>query len=204
VEAGHRLQGAPVDMRHPLLASIVLLISMGVDVSRARMLNRAAREHGSQALEADALHFSTDVLSSAAALLGVGLAWATHALGVAWLARADAIAAIAIALLTLGLSWRLGLRTVRVLTDEVPPELGMQIAQAVRSVHGVHEPLRIRARQSGDRTFVDIIAHVRRDMHVHTSHALADKIEEAVRACVRNVDVVVHLEPTGKHRSTHD
>ena len=87
---------------------------------------------------------------------------------------------------------------------EVAPELGLQIENAVRGVHGVHEPLRIRARQSGNHTFVDVVAHVRRNMPMHESHAVADKIEEAVRACVSNVDVVVHLEPTGQHRSTHE
>ncbi len=203
-EAVQRLLGAVVVVHAPLIAALVLLVSIVVDVSRARLLNRAATEHNSQALEADALHFTTDIFSSAAALLGVGLAWATPVLRIPWMARADAVAAIAIAVVTLALSWRLGRRTIRVLTDEVSPELGSAIEAAVRGVPGVHEPIRVRARQSGDRTFVDVIAHVRGNMPMRTSHSVADEIEEAVRACVRSVDVVVHLEPTGKHHSTHE
>ncbi|MBI5535930.1 MAG: cation transporter [Deltaproteobacteria bacterium] len=203
-EAIKRLLGEPVHLSNPIVAVAVLMVSMGVDWSRSRALSRAAKEHHSQALEADALHFSTDILSSATALLGVALVWGAPKLGLAWLSRADAVAAIAIAILTIALSWRLGLRTVQVLTDEVSPELGAQLATAVRAVNEVHEPLRVRARISGDRTFVDVVAHVRSDLTVKESHTVADQIEEAVKVSVRNADVIVHLEPTGKHRSTHE
>jgi cation diffusion facilitator family transporter len=204
-EAGKRLMGEVAHVSQPWLAVGVLVVSMVVDVSRARVLKRAAREHGSQALEADALHFSTDILSSGTAVLGVTLAWATPYLGVPWLDRADAGAAVMIALLTLGLSWRLGLRAVRVLTDEISPALRAQLEAAVRTVSHVHEPIRVRARMSGNRTFVDVVAHVPGDLSLKQSHVVADAVEEAVRACVGgNVDVMVHLEPTGKHRSTHE
>jgi len=203
-EAIKRLMGEPIHLSNPIIAVAVLAISMGVDWSRSRSLAKAAKEHDSQALEADALHFSTDILSSATALLGVALVWATPRLGVPWLSRADAVAAILIAIVTVGLSWRLGLRTVRALTDEVSPELRKQLETAVRAVPEVHEPLRIRARISGNRTFVDVVAHVRADLSVSESHAVADRIEEAVHASVKNADVMVHLEPTGKHRSTHE
>jgi cation diffusion facilitator family transporter len=203
-EAIQRLLGEPSNVRNPVVAVGMLVVSMIVDWSRSRSLSRAAREHDSQALEADALHFSTDILSSGAALVGVALAWAAPRIGVPWLARADAVAALLIAVLTIGLSWRLGLRTVRVLTDEIPPALREQIATAVRKVQDVHEPLRVRARVSGDHTFVDVVAHVPDSLSVKQSHALADRIEEAVRGCVKNVDVMVHLEPTGMHRSTHE
>jgi len=203
-EAGQRLLGEPKHVSNPAVAVAVLVVSMLVDWSRSRALSNAAREHESQALEADALHFSTDILSSGTAVLGVVLVWLTPRLGMPWLARADAGAAVLIALLTIGLSWRLGLRTVKALTDEISPELRDQIESVVRKVEDVHEPLRVRARVSGNHTFVDVVAHVPDSLSVKQSHALADRIEEAVRSCVKNVDVMVHLEPTGKHRSTHE
>jgi cation diffusion facilitator family transporter len=203
-EAIKRLLGEPIHISNPIVAVAVLMISIGVDWSRSRSLSRAAKEHNSQVLEADALHFSIDILSSATALLGVALVWATPRLGMPWLSRADAVAAIVIAVLTMLLSWRLGLRTVQVLTDEVSPKLRGELEATVRGVHEVHEPIRVRARISGDRTFVDVVAHVRSDLIVKESHAVADQIEEAVKASVGNADVIVHLEPTGKHRSTHE
>ena len=93
---------------------------------------------------------------------------------------------------------------MRVLTDEIPPALRDQIETSVRKVEDVHDPIRVRARMSGNRTFVDVVAHVPGNLSLKQSHALADRIEEAVRVCVDNVDVMVHLEPTGKHRSTHE
>jgi cation diffusion facilitator family transporter len=203
-ESVHRLLGAPTDVMHTGYAAVMLLVSIAVDISRSSSLRKAAKEHRSQALEADALHFSTDIFSSASALLGVALAWLSTQLHIAWLTRADAIAAILIALVTLGLSWKLGLRSVRVLTDEVPPELHRSIVEAVRAVQGVREPLRVRARFSGSRTFVDVVAHVPGDLPTKDSHSLADQIEEAVREAVSNADVLVHLEPTGAHRSSHE
>jgi cation diffusion facilitator family transporter len=204
VESVQRLRTPAVPMARPAAAAAVLVVSIGVDVSRARALRRAAREHASQALEADALHFSTDILSSAVALFGVGLASLVPVVGWPALLRADAVAAIGIAVLTLALSYRLGARAVRVLTDEVRPELRGELEQAVRAVQGVHEPIRVRARMSGNRTFVDVVAHVSGEITTECSHALADRIEEAVLARVRGADVVVHLEPTGVHRSTHE
>jgi cation diffusion facilitator family transporter len=203
-EAIKRLLGDPVQMKNPLVAVLVLIVSIGVDWSRSKALSKAAREHDSQALEADALHFSTDILSSATALFGVILVWVTPRFGFPWLGNADAVAAILIAVLTIGLSWNLGLRTVRALTDEVSPALGVTLQNAVRVIKEVHEPLRVRARISGNRTFVDVVAHVRDDLTIQESHALADEIEEAVHGCVKHADVMVHLEPMGKHRSTHE
>jgi cation diffusion facilitator family transporter len=192
---------SPVD--RPYLGAMVLVSSIAVDLSRSRALSKAAKKHESQALEADALHFFTDILSSATALLGVALASLGPRLGFPLLVKADAVAALLVAIITFVLSWKLGVRAFRVLADEIPPLLQKQLEAAVRQVEGVHPPIRVRARQSGNRTFVDVIAHASDDLSMTASHLLADQIEEAIRAHIAKSDIVVHLEPVGEHRSTH-
>jgi len=80
-EAIQRLLG---DRGHPVDASLwafgVIIVSVGVDFFRARVLYRVAAETSSEALEADALHFGSDMWSSVAVLIGLGFV----ALGFPW------------------------------------------------------------------------------------------------------------------------
>jgi len=108
-ESIERLFFHPAHVEPTAWAFAVMSISIVVDVSRSRALARTAKKYGSQALEADALHFSTDVWSSAVVLLGLALVVVSHRTGVAWLAKADAVAALVVAAivvaLSLNLSW---------------------------------------------------------------------------------------------------
>ena len=98
-EAIHRLVHRHVEVETSIWAFLVVAISIVVDVHRSRMLYAAARKHHSQALEADALHFSTDIWSSAVVFVGLAAVAASKVLGPqwAWLARADAVAALGVA-----------------------------------------------------------------------------------------------------------
>jgi cation diffusion facilitator family transporter len=98
-EAIQRLFFKPVEIEASFWAFGVMLVSIVVDVSRSRILYRAARKHNSQALEADALHFSTDIWSSAVVIVGLGLVWLSGRLGPewAWLVKGDAVAALVVA-----------------------------------------------------------------------------------------------------------
>jgi cation diffusion facilitator family transporter len=70
-EATHRLLFHPVALKVTFWSFAVMITSIVVDVSRSRILYRAARKYNSQALEADALHFSTDIWSSGVVILGL-------------------------------------------------------------------------------------------------------------------------------------
>ncbi len=70
-ESIHRLTTRHVQVDASIWAFAVMGISIAVDISRSRMLYRVAAKHRSQALEADALHFSTDIWSSAVVILGL-------------------------------------------------------------------------------------------------------------------------------------
>jgi cation diffusion facilitator family transporter len=113
-EAAHRLIG---DQGHAVEATVaafaVIVVSIVVDFFRARLLYRVASDTASEALEADALHFGTDMWSSIAVLVGLG----GVALGFQW---ADSAAAVVVALFVCLAGWRLGRRTIETLTDTAP------------------------------------------------------------------------------------
>lgn len=176
----------------------VVLGSIAVDAWRSRALRRAARKYQSQALEADALHFSTDIWSSAVVLLGLlGVAWGPR-LGMPWLAQADAVAALGVAAIVAVVSLRLGRQSLADLLDSVPAELGTQLADATSEVPGVAEVRRVRLRRSGAETFADVTISVDRGTTLERSHTIADQAEAAIRSVLPRADVVVHIEPVAQ------
>src|SRR5258708_17631962 len=86
-----------VEVEPSIWAFAVMLISMAVDWWRSRALGRIATKYDSQALEADALHFSTDIWSSGVVIVGLALVWVGRSYHVAWLRQADPIAALFVA-----------------------------------------------------------------------------------------------------------
>jgi len=176
-------------------AFAVMGVSIIVDVSRSRALARAARRYHSQALEADALHFSTDVYSSMVVIMGLVLVWAAQWLKLPWLQHADAVAAIGVAGIVVFVSWQLAQRAVESLVDGIPHGLYDQVMEVVGSVPGVLRVERMRLRRSGPETFADVTVQVGREVSLEAAHAIATSAEEAVRNILPGSDVVVHVEP---------
>ncbi len=196
VEAVGRLRSGQHHLDPSVWAFGVMLVSIAVDWSRSRALARAAHEHGSQALEADALHFSTDIWSSVVVIVGLALVWlARHVPDLAFLAPADAYAAIGVALIVVFVSARLGWETISALTDRAPPGLADEILDAARQVDGVLGAERARLRRAGNKLFADLVVSVSRTTTFAGAHAIADRVEEQVHKRVPNADVVVHVEP---------
>lgn len=195
-EAVQRLFFKEVPVEATAWSFAVIVVSIVIDVSRSRALMRVAKKHGSQALEADALHFSTDVWSSAVVLLGLVLVRIGPAIGQTHiLIKADAVAALVVALLVVFVSYRLGRRTIDALLDRAPAGMSAAIAQAMKEIPGVLECRQLRLRQSGNQTFVDLVIGVRRGMSVESSHALGQAAEERIKTLLPNADVVVHVDP---------
>ena len=167
---------------------IVVVVAIVVDISRSRALGRVAKKYNSQALEADALHFSTDVWSSIVVLSGLVFV----AIGYEWV---DAVAAILVALIVLFVSFRLGKRTIDALMDRVPEGLYEQVLGTLRAVPGVEEVRSIRMRPSGGKVFVDTVIAVRRSTPFQKAHVIMDNIEKAIQARHKEIDIVVHAEP---------
>ncbi len=167
---------------------VVMGTSIVVDVTRSRALYRVARKHHSQALEADALHFSSDIWSSCTVIGGLFFVRIGYP-------EFDAIAAIGVALLVLLVSYRLGRRTVDALMDRVPAGMRRQLEAAIRSVEGVEALRNLRIRPSGAKLFVDTTVAIRRTLPFQGAHTIMDAIEKAVHSANPAADVVVHAEP---------
>jgi cation diffusion facilitator family transporter len=192
-----RLTSHQVRVDASIWAFAVMGVSIAVDISRSRMLYRVATKHHSQALEADALHFSTDIWSSAVVILGLlGVRLAGWYPGLGFLVQADAVAALLVAGIVVLVSGRLGVRTIQALLDSAPPGVDESIRAAVAAMDGVFDCHAVRVRHSGPFYFVDLHITVDGDQSLRAAHALTERVEQAVEAILPGADVTVHPEPS--------
>ncbi|HEX2980664.1 MAG TPA: cation diffusion facilitator family transporter [Anaerolineaceae bacterium] len=195
-EAIQRLFIETVHVDASIWAFIVMGISIVIDYGRSRVLYRAARKHNSQALEADALHFSTDIWSSSVVILGLlGVRLAGFFPGLSFLNQADAVAALGVALIVVYVSLQLGKRTVAALLDSAPAGLSEKIKAAVEAIPEVVDCHQIRIRPSGPSTFIDIHVSVNGEKTLSEAHSLTEVIEQAIQSVSPGADVTVHPEP---------
>jgi cation diffusion facilitator family transporter len=194
--AVHRLIEHKIEIEVTVWSFAVMITSVVVDVSRSRMLYRAARKFNSQALEADALHFSTDIWSSAVVILGLILVKLSEWVpGWGGLRYADAVAAIIVAVIVAQISIKLGLRTVNALLDTAPAGVEETITKTVQALPGVSDCHNVRLRYSGPKLFVDIHILVDGNQTLRAAHDLTEEIERAIQKLVPGADVTVHPEP---------
>jgi len=193
-EAFQRLFFHSVHIEPSLTSILILFVALAIDMTRARALNKVAAKHTSEALEADALHFSTDVWSTSVVILGIGLVWAGNIWNVPWLVDADAIAGLSVAGVIIWVGSRLGRRTLDALLDAAPEGLQNEITDAIGHMEGVMHVERVRVRRAGNRHFVDATVSVPRSASLEQVHELTDAIEQRVGEIVP-ADVVVHTEP---------
>jgi cation diffusion facilitator family transporter len=194
-EAVLRLLYQPAKVEVNVWSFAVILLSIGVDVSRSRALRKAAKRYRSAALEADALHFSTDVWSSSVVLFGLALVGLARILDLPWLVKADALAALAVAGIVVWVSVGLARKTLGDLLDAVPEHLVEQARAAALAVPGVAGVTRVRMRRTGGEWFSDIAIQVDRESSTEQSHQVADAVEATLAQLMPGGDVVVHVEP---------
>lgn len=195
-EAIQRLFIKTVEVEASAWAFLVMVISIVVDVNRSRLLYRVARKYNSQALEADALHFQTDIWSSSVVILGlVGVRLANAFPSWDFLRQADSVAALGVAVIVIVVSLQLGKRTIQALLDTAPPGLTEDIKARIEAIPGVADCHRVRLRTSGAHLFVDV--HVRLDgsQSLEDAHTLTERVEAVLRQAIPEVDVTVHPEP---------
>jgi len=204
-EAVQRLFFKGVDVDPSMWGFLVMAVAIGIDVSRSRMLYRVAREHRSQALEADALHFSTDVWSSSVVIVGLAFVWIGKNVFPAhskWLAKADAVAAVGVAFIVLFVSYKLGKQTVDVLLDRAPEGLIQQFREAAAAIDGVLSIGQVRVRRSGPRLFVDMSVDVDRNLSFERTHAIAEAVEARIEQISPGADAVIHTDPREVERES--
>lgn len=173
---------SPPEIEVGILPIGVMLASMIVDFERSRALKRAAELTGSRALESDALHFSSDMLTSLAVILGLLFV----RMGVKVL---DPLIAILISLLFLRSALRISKEALYDLTDRIDPKVVEEVRRACLSTPGVVEVERVRARAVGSFLFADVRIKVGRG-----SEDLRGRVAEALRERLgMDVDLVIEI-----------
>jgi cation diffusion facilitator family transporter len=185
--------------QHTVLANAwafgVIAVSIGIDFFRSRALSHTAKATKSQALEADALHFSSDLWASLAVLIGLvgvraGLWWA------------DSVAALAVAILICFAGWRLGRRTIDTLTDVAPAGAAEQVTAAAAKVPGVVAVEQVRARAVGEKIFIDLAVAVSRTMPLDRVSALKEEVAAAIRERLAGAETTVTTDPVALNNET--
>jgi cation diffusion facilitator family transporter len=187
-EAVERLTGPTVHVEVTWYGVAVIIASIGIDIGRSRALRRVAKETKSQALEADALHFSTDILSSCVVLGGLGMA----ALG---FQTADAVAAIGVAVFVSIAAWRLGKQTVDVLMDAAPAGIVESVTAFLAAIPDVVQVENVRARPAGATVFVEAMVGVNRSLSQEQVHALRISLQDRLRAAFPDIMPLLVAEP---------
>jgi cation diffusion facilitator family transporter len=195
-EAVHRLTGAETHaVKATLIAFAVIIVSITVDFFRARVLYRVADDTSSHALEADALHFSSDMWSSVAVLVGLGgIALGYH--------QADSIAAIVVSVFICIAGWRLGKRTIDTLTDTAPAGAAQRVREITRQIKGVVSVNRVRARPGGSGLFIDLELGISRTLPLDRVTAIKDNVVRALTAEFPDADVTVNTLPQALDNET--
>lgn len=190
-------------------AFLVMLVAIIVDFTRSRALMRVARKLGSQALEADALHFSTDIWSSVVVIAGLIVVRLSQSFQLpAWFGQADAVAALGVSAIVIWVSLRLLKVTIDALLDRAPDALVKQVESSIAQVEGVTEVRRIRERRAGNKLFADVVIGAPRTYTFEQIHTLSEQVEQAAIVGARaispqsDVDVLVHVEPTASPGET--
>jgi len=194
-EAIDRIFFHPTEIRISPWPFAVLITSIGVDSWRSRQLIKIARRHGSAALEADALHFASDIWATLAVLLGLAATWIGGRFHLRWLRYADPVAAIAVSALIFKFSWELASKTIAVLLDSAPVETRQRMITAVKRVDGVLSVDQARVRRSGTSYFADLTLSLSRHLTFQHTEDLVRDATEAVQQAIPGADVVIRTIP---------
>jgi len=188
IEAIKRLVTGQTHIEVSVWSYIVVISSIIIDITRSRALYKVAKKHNSQALEADALHFSTDIWSSLVVLLGLICA----NFGFYF---ADSVAALGVAAIVLIVTYRLGKRAVDVLLDKAPQDISDKIEAVLVRYTDVKSFHSLKVRTAGAGTFIKFNIHVNPESSIKQIHELCDNIESEISAVIPRCEVYIHAEP---------
>ena len=196
-EAIHRLfLGKQVDLNIGLWTVGILLLTIVIDFSRSRALKKVAKETGSQALEADALHFSSDILTSSIVIISLLLGY----FGISY--EADSLGAILVSIVILFMGYKLARKSFNSLMDKVPEGLSDKILKETRGVKGVEEVCSYRIRSTGTHIFIDMTISVSRIIPFSRVHEITDAVEKRISEISPNTDIIIHAEPIETENET--
>jgi cation diffusion facilitator family transporter len=178
--------GTVVEMN--IWAIVIMLLSIVLNFSRSRVLYRIAKKYKSQALEADAVHFMADLITSVVVIIGIIPAYFGFA-------EFDSFAAIGVAIIIAVIGYRIGKKSIASLMDAAPAGLEKLIKEEALKVEGVEKIDRIRVRESGPRVFIDITIFIDKLLPLEVAHGVTESVTKKIQEKVPDSDVIVHAEP---------
>jgi cation diffusion facilitator family transporter len=187
-EAIDRLVSGNTHIEISVWSYVVVIGAILVDIFRSRALYKVAKKYNSQALEADALHFSTDIWSSVVVLLGLVCAHFGFYF-------ADSFAAMLVALIVLFVSFRMGKKAVDVLLDKAPQESVEVVEKTLQSFPEIKLYHHLKVRTAGADTFIKFNIHLDPDLRLRDVHLLCDRIEQSLMAKIKRSEIYIHVEP---------
>ena len=190
----------PKELESLHVGSAFTLLATLLNLVVGRRLLRAGRQARSIVLEADGRHLMADVYTSVGVLLGLALVWLT---GLKWI---DAAVALAVAA---HIAWSaLGLvrRSFDGLMDRALSE--KEQARVRAAIEGLLAPgmdyHALRTRRAGSRRFADFHLLVPGVFTVRRAHEITERIEQAIRAALPEMEVTVHIEPIEEQAAYED
>lgn len=187
-EAVHRLVTGKTEIDISIWSFVVVITSIVIDISRSRALSRVAKKHNSQALEADALHFSTDIWSSAVVLIGLIFASFNFFF-------ADPIAALFVALIVIYVSYKLGKKAIDALLDRSPLDTVSKIEAILESAKQITRYHDLKVRTMGAETLVEMNIHVTPGITIEAAHQISHEVEHEIKKFVERCEFHIHIEP---------
>ncbi len=187
----------PVNVEINIFSFLVIIVAIIVDYERSKALLKVAKETNSQALEADALHFSTDILSSIVVLLGLVFVAINFPI-------ADVIAGLIVAIIIIWISVQLGKKTIRSLLDHEPKNERILITNFLQKEFSDLELKRLRLRESGPQIQGDLIIAVPNSYSIIESHIVANNIEHKIKQIIDNIDILIYVTPKNESELSQD
>lgn len=169
-------------------ALLVIIVSIAIDFNRSRNLQRVAKLTGSQALEADALHFASDMYSSLAVLVGLVFTYFGFTF-------ADSLSAGIVSLMIFSAGIELGKRSLSVLMDEAPEGVSQNICKLAKTIEGVVGVKDVNVRSlDGSRIFTDICVYLEGSKTLHDASAVKQEVENVIAASYEGAHIIVHID----------
>lgn len=189
----------PEPIAYPLLGIIISFVSVVLTLSLVMYQKRIIKLTNSQAIKADMLHYSSDLMMNCAVIIALILSWC----GIIY---ADAIFALLIGGYIFFSASKIAWIAIQDLLDKALPDTDneriLDIASAFSEVHGIHD---LKTRRSGPMTFIQLHIELDDNMLLLKAHAIADKMEKLISQEFNPAEVIIHQDPLSvvpkeKHR----
>lgn len=179
----------PHAITHANIGLAVMGVSLALTIALVLLQKHVVKKTRSTAIEADSLHYFSDILANASVMVALALAqWGFQ--------NVDAGLGIIIAAFIVHSAWQIGSRALGLLLDaEVGPEVWKIVEQIVNDNPDVRGHHQLRTREAGHIMFVQLHIEIDKHMSLLQAHAITEEIEEAIKARFPNADVLIHTDP---------